>query len=435
MVKIGKYFPKSEYDRRLKRVRKMMQSRNLDAILVSCPENVYYLCGLDHMGYFAYQMLVVPRDDTPILITRAMERATVQDQVPELRHVGYSDANIPETDVTAIPIDHLADALSDEDIVGSDPWMQPAGMPTRSVNAKKYDPYGSAPVRYTIKALKDSGLADKRLGMEMSSSFLSYSAAKGVVEGLDEADWQDCSGLVEDCRLKQSDRELTLTREAAAISDSMMLSAIAAAGNKVNQREIMAAIYDAMFRRGGTYPGFVPLVRSTGTLTHEHGTWNDVLLQSGDTLFLEMAGCIRRYHAPMGRLVHIDRADDSSVEARKICEEALMAAAEAIKPGAIAGDVYHAWQAVLDRHGLAEYRRHHCGYATGIGYPPSWSGSGVPIGLRADSKMELDTGMVFHLMSWLLRSAKGDAFLSDTIVVTERGCEFLTKLSRADDIR
>jgi Xaa-Pro dipeptidase len=73
---------------------------------------------------------------------------------------------------------------------------------------------------------------------------------------------------------------------------------------------------------------------------------------------------------------------------------------------AIAGDVYRAWQGVLDRNGLSDYRRHHCGYATGIGYPPSWSGSGVPVGLRPDSKMELRPGMVFHLMSWLLRSAK-----------------------------
>jgi Xaa-Pro dipeptidase len=44
--------------------------------------------------------------------------------------------------------------------------------------------------------------------------------------------------------------------------------------------------------------------------------------------------------------------------------------------------------------------------------------------------MELRAGMVFHLMSWLLRTGKGDYFLSDTVVVTEHGCERLTKASR-----
>lgn len=112
-----------------------------------------------------------------------------------------------------------------------------------------------------------------------------------------------------------------------------------------------------------------------------------------------------------------------------------MAAAEAMGPGVLAGDVYRAWQARLDRAGLAAYVRHHCGYAVGIGYPPSWSGSGVPIGLRAGSSMALQTGMVFHLMSWLLRTGKGDSFLSDTVVVTESGCEFLTTASRAVHVR
>jgi Xaa-Pro dipeptidase len=44
--------------------------------------------------------------------------------------------------------------------------------------------------------------------------------------------------------------------------------------------------------------------------------------------------------------------------------------------------------------------------------------------------MKLETGMVFHLMSWLLRTGKGDSFLSDTVVVTKDGCEWLTSVTR-----
>jgi Xaa-Pro dipeptidase len=215
MAKIGMYFPKSEYARRLKNVRRAMDARRLEAILVSCPESIYYLSGLDHMGYFAYQMLVVPLDDDPILITRAMERATVQDQAPGLKHVGYSDAQIPETEVTVIEGHDPEGAAPEEAIGGSDPWMQPQGMPVRSPGSRRVQPYGSAPVRYTIQAIEDAGLSTKRLGLEMSGSFLPYATARDIVAGLDEADWSDCSGLVDDCRLVQSERELTVTRDAA----------------------------------------------------------------------------------------------------------------------------------------------------------------------------------------------------------------------------
>jgi Xaa-Pro dipeptidase len=288
----------------------------------------------------------------------------------------------------------------------------------------------SAAVAKTVEALKKFGLSAGRIGIDMNSSFLPYSIAEGIMDGLPEVSWQQLENLVDDVRIIQSPAELTLTRQAAAVTESMMLSAIAAAGSGINQREIMAAIYDAMFRRGGTYPGFVPLVRATGSLTHEHGTWEDRVLNSGDLLFLEMAGCVRRYHAPMGRIVFIGQAPEDAEEINAICRNTMLAAAEAIKPGVLAGDVYETWHRVLDAANLSHYSRHHCGYSVGIGYPPSWSGSGVPVGLRRNSKMVLKEGMTFHLMSWLLNSGQGDAFLSDTIVVTSDGCELLTGTSR-----
>ena len=214
-----------------------------------------------------------------------------------------------------------------------------------------------------------------------------------------------------------------------------MRAAMATAGIGVNERDVMAAIYEALFRRGGTYPGFVPLVRSSANLTHEHGTWNDDELGPGELLFLEMSGCVRRYHAPMGRLVFIDQMPANAAHAQDICLEAQTAALQTMRAGVAAGDVYEAWQAVLNRHGLANYTRHHCGYTTGIGYPPSWSGGGVPVGLRAGSDMQLEAGMVFHLMSWLLRSEHGDSFLSDTAIVTDTGAEMVTQTSRDVEVR
>jgi Xaa-Pro dipeptidase len=43
--------------------------------------------------------------------------------------------------------------------------------------------------------------------------------------------------------------------------------------------------------------------------------------------------------------------------------------------------------------------------------------------------------MVFHLMSWLLRSDYGDSFISDTVVVTDDGCERLTNSARQVYVR
>lgn len=417
----SRFFDDTEYDRRRKLVREAMSRQGLDACLVTSPENIYYLTGLDHMGYFAYQLLVFPLKGRPALITRAMEKSTVRDQVPDVIHVGYSDGNkLPKPQSEADTVEQALEIIGGQ--TTRDLRRRPAIAP-------------SAAVEKTVETLHDLGVAEGILALDMNSAFLPYAVADCIMEQTSGADWNDLGNLIDNARLVQSEAELALTRQAAAISDSMMLAAIAAAGSDINEQEIMAAIYDAMFRRGGTYPGFVPLVRSASELEHEHGTWSSHTLEDNDLLFLEMAGCVRRYHAPVGRLVFIGRAPGKAGYINDICQQALFAAAETIKPGVPAGDVYEQWQQVLDKHDLSHYRRHHCGYSVGIGYPPSWSGSGVPVGLRRDSDMVLREGMVFHLMSWLLRCGVGDAFLSDTIVVTGDGCEFLTTVSRDVHVR
>lgn len=420
-------FPAEEYAARLERVRKSIGARQLDGMLISSPENIFYLTGLNYLGYFAYQLLVVPLTGAPTLITRAMEHATIRDKVPGVRHVKYSDGVDP---LPPPAEDGGGFALAGDDAApgGLRPWSTSLGVPTRQAEFAA-SPFEN-PARATVDAIKETGLGTGRLGIESGSSLFPYGIGRAILDALPEVKFEHANNLVTDVRLIQSPAELRYTRAAARITDAMILAGVAAAGPAVPQPDIMAAIYQQMFHRGGTYPGFVPLVRATHTLEHEHGSWGDQSLAARDILFLEMSGCIERYHAPAGRLAFIGGAPRRAYDMHKICEEAIEAAAAKIKPGVVAEDVYAAWQGVVDRAGLKGYRRHHCGYAVGIGFPPSWSGGGVPLGLRAGSKMELRAGMVFHLMSWLLRTGKGDYFLSDTVAVTDKGCERLTKVAR-----
>src|SRR3546814_4778179 len=77
-----------EYDTRLAAVRAFMLERRLDAVLLSAPENIFYLTGLDHWGYFAPHMLIVPLQGEVVLVTRAMERVTIANQVRNARFEG-----------------------------------------------------------------------------------------------------------------------------------------------------------------------------------------------------------------------------------------------------------------------------------------------------------------------------------------------------------
>jgi Xaa-Pro dipeptidase len=79
-------FPEQELNQRLAAVRRRMKEQDLDALVVSVPENIYYLTGLDHWGFFACHVLVVPAEGRMALACRAMERITVENQVGNPRN-------------------------------------------------------------------------------------------------------------------------------------------------------------------------------------------------------------------------------------------------------------------------------------------------------------------------------------------------------------
>lgn len=379
-----RFFPAEEYADRLAAVRADMAAADLDALLVVSPEDIYYLIGLSHQGYFAYTALLLTHQGPPFLITRTMEMVTIAAQAPEVEHVGFADDAEP------------ADA--------------------------------------TIRVVREQGLADSRLGIDKSSMHLPVRIWEQVSAQL-PARWVDASELVRDHRMVKSPREIRCVREAAALTDRAVRAGITTAGVGVNEREIAASVYQSLVAGGSEYPGFAPLVRSADLLFHEHSTWRNRVLGAGDCLFLELSASVRRYHAPLSRFIYLGRAPTGIDEAAAIVTEAAEAVQAALVPGAVTGEVYAAWQAVVDaRLGHERYRRHHCGYTVGIGFPPSWVGGPKVTSLQPGGTLEIREGMVFHVLSWLLDQEPPSYGLSDTMLVTADGGEVLTSTSRGPTV-
>jgi Xaa-Pro dipeptidase len=370
-------FSDDELARRVARLRTAMDARDLEVAVLSQPESVFYLIGLDHWGYFAPHHLIVSASGELVLVTRQMERVTIENQMRNARFSGHSDS------VTA------ASQLAGE-----------------------------------LAAL---GLAGKRLGFEVGSSGFTHSAGAELFTALGAADWQDITGLVDGFRLVKSPEEQVFMRAAARAADAGTLAAIEAIHDGAAEADVAAECLAAMTRAGGTPPGFGPFLRPDDRIAEEHTSWGDGTHRSGQRVFLEVAGCVARYNAPMGRLVHIGAIRDEDAEMAEISKRAFQGILDALKPGVRARDVYDGWQAVVDAAGMPEYRRHHCGYLVGIGFPPSWTGGNKVTGLRHDSDLMIEEGMTFHAMSWFTETGRGDYFVSNCVLLGPDGAEVLTK--------
>lgn len=366
----------AERAQRMSLVQQRVRDDGLAALVLASPENVYYLTGLDHLGYFACTLLMVPPQGPPTLITRAMERPTVRAQVPWCRHVTFAD--------------------------GED-----AGQVAAS-------------------ALGEMAAADAAVALDDESMFFPPSVAAAIRQRLPRAQWRPGSPLLSGMRTVKSDLEIEAVREAAALSDAAMGAGLAAARTGGDERDVAAEVYRAMITGGGRPPGFPPLIRPTSLIDQEHVTWSDRELRRGQGLLLELAGSARRYHAPLTRTVYIGQTPPGAAEAAQTALDGLQAAHRALRPGALTGDVYAAWSRAVSGSGTPE--RHHCGYLVGIGFPPSWSGGGTVQGLRSGGTVRIEAGMTVHLMSWITRPV--GHVLSDTVLVTADGAETLTTTPR-----
>lgn len=62
-------FTPAEFAARTAAVRREMRRRDIDVLLLVSPENIYYLLGLNHQGYFCFTLLVLTRSGSPALLT------------------------------------------------------------------------------------------------------------------------------------------------------------------------------------------------------------------------------------------------------------------------------------------------------------------------------------------------------------------------------
>ncbi|MEO0979539.1 MAG: Xaa-Pro peptidase family protein [Pseudomonadota bacterium] len=367
-------FPASELKHRLQRACAALSGNDLDGLLISVPESIYWLTGLDHWGFFAAHVLVLNRNGDMALCCRAMEKITVRNQVENATFYGHQDH---------------------EELSG-----------------------------VVLNAVADLGLKGGRVGLEKRSLFLTPRHAELIQEG--DAHWVDASGIIDDLRQVKSVLEMEYTRKAARAADLGTLAAIEAVHSGASDYEIAAAYHDRMIREGSEYPGFGPFIRPTTRLGEEHTTWRGEIFQSGDAVFLETCAAYRKYQAPMGRLAYIGSAPDGADKSAELAINGMKAICDALKPGGKAGDAYAAWREVAASAGLHDYERHHCGYMVGIGFPPSWTGGSMVTSLFPGSERTLETGMVFHAHSWFTNTNVVDYFISNTVLLGENGAEILT---------
>jgi Xaa-Pro dipeptidase len=242
-----------------------------------------------------------------------------------------------------------------------------------------------------------------------------------------EGKLRDCFGIVEEGRICKSAAEIEVMKKAARATEAGMLAGYDACQAGVTENEIAAAISYAMFRSGGEAPAVMPYVTSGPRTMIGHATWEGRTVQPGEHVFLEVAGCFRRYHTAMMRTVVLGELSPSMYKAQERMKLALKEVKAILRPGLTVSDADNLIRFIISDNDIGARLITRSGYSIGIAFPPSWD-EGYMISLKQGDSAVLREGMTFHIIPWMW-GVDGDKTVgtSDTVYITADGCRsFLT---------
>jgi Xaa-Pro dipeptidase len=172
---------------------------------------------------------------------------------------------------------------------------------------------------------------------------------------------------------------------------------------------------------------------ASGWRTHiPHATWTAKVIEAGENVPVELTGVVRRYAGPLFRTYAVGPrtkwARDYAADF-EVVKAQLEAAIGAIGPGVTSNDVHMAVASAAREQGRAASFNKRTGYSVGLNFPPDW-GEGYLLDLVGGNETVLEPGMTFHLPMSLRGEDDLSIAVSETVLVTEQGCEVLTKLPR-----
>jgi ectoine hydrolase len=258
------------------------------------------------------------------------------------------------------------------------------------------------------------------VGVEFDNYYYSAAAHHHLAETLGHDRLYDATGLVNWERAVKSPRELDYMRIAASIVESVYAAVRETLRPGIRKNDLVAEIYRAQVcgtgEHGGDYPAIVPLLPTGVDASASHLTWNDAPMELGAGTFFELAGCYRRYHAPLCRTAYLGEPPGEFTNAAAAAIDGLDAGIDAARAGNRACDIANALTDTLRRAGIERDVR--CGYPVGLSYPPDWGER--TISLRSTDTTVLEPGMTFHFMPGIWMDDWG-LEITETILITEDG--------------
>ena len=352
---------------RLDRLAERLPEKELDAMLISAPENRQYLSGFT--GSAGYLFIA---KGTAVLLTDSRYTEQATHQAPDFQVVQVRGG-----------WDWLVGLLKENGV-------QRLGFESQDMTVATYD--------RLIEAVKEDAALEK----------VSLVAA---------------SGLAEEQRITKDKRELASLQKAIDASDQAMEAVCPTILEGMTEREVAWRMEMAMREFGADGLSFDTIVAAGPNGAMAHHMPSDKAISRGEPIVIDMGARVDGYCSDITRTVVLGEPDDTFRKIYDIVLGAQLTAINTVRPGMTGEECDELSRSVIVEAGYGDNFGHSLGHGVGLAVHENPRVAQKP----TDT---LEPAMVFTVEPGIYISGWGGVRIEDIVVLDEKGATPLSKASK-----
>lgn len=349
----------------LRKFRERLKNQELDAFVVSMPENRYYLSGFSARDLVLNEIsgfLVIGRDKQ-ILITDGRYVFQARQQCPLFHVVVYRE-------------------------------------------------YA---VKTMAQVIRDMGA--KRVGVEAQHLIVHF--YQGLVSALQGIEVVPTETMMEPIRAVKEDGEIEKIRNSAALTERALQQTLPRLKAGLSEKQVAWWIESAIRDQGAEAVSFDPIVASGPNGAKAHHEPSERPIREGEPIIIDIGSRLNGYCSDMTRTIILGNPSDQFKEIYSVVRRAQLKAISAIKPGMMTSEADAIAREVIEKAGYGDKFLHSLGHGVGLATHESPRLSRInPTELLENMVVTVEPGI--YVEEW------GGVRLEEMIVIRENGAELLT---------
>ena len=352
---------------RLHRLVAQLSERELDAMLISAPENRRYLSGFT--GSAGYLLLSA---GNAVLVT-------------DSRYTEQATGQAPDYQVMQVK--------------GGWDWL--------------------------MELLRENGI--KRLGFESQHmTVATYNELLDAVKGkedLGQVSMVAASGITETLRITKDADELVSLQKAIDASDAAMAAVCPTIEEGMTERDVALRMETAMREFGSEGTSFDTIVAAGPNGAMAHHRPSDTSIRRGEPIVIDMGAQVGGYCSDITRTVVVGEPDETFRKIYDIVLGAQLTAISTVRAGMTGEECDGLSRTVISEAGYGDNFGHSLGHGVGLEVHEN-----PRVGPKAANTLE--SGMVFTVEPGIYLSGWGGVRIEDIVILGEDGAKPLSKASK-----